>query len=305
VATPFQAMHQAIHDAHRGDLDALILQIRGFGITQPIREPVIVALTRPVLVPGQIPPRLAGLLEAKGPLAVLRGARVHDGATELVEVSGTGNPQLHYCSRFELVSCAILWFSEQARDPYHETDRTREIAKLSRMNLPITPASAPAALHDPPLEPPDPARIAAMKPRFAELARLVETYALEQNVQLLRQLVAMATPPKAARESASAPAAARTRRGAPKPAAEDGATVTVRGGFSDELGRPFVVAELREGDHAMRAIALVPPDTARNARFELTAGGDVANRLPALLAERPRLITLAGRVRAQEAGHGR
>jgi hypothetical protein len=171
------------------------------------------------------------------------------------------------------VSCAILWFSEPVRDAYRESDRARELAKLARMKLPITAASAPAALHDPPLAAPDPARIAAMRPRFAELVRLLEAYAVEQNVQLLRRLEA----------AARAPAAA----------------IRVRGGYSDELGRPFVVAELRDGDHAMRALALVPSGTAR---IELVAGGDVANRLPALLAERPRIVTLAGRERepAQE-----
>lgn len=287
VATAFQALHQAVHDELRADVDPLIVQIRGFGITQPIREPAVVSLTRPTLVASQVPRRLATLLEARGPLGALRGARVHDGARELVEVSGIGNPQLHHCARFELVSCAILWFSEPVRDAYRESDRARELAKLARMKLPITAASAPAALHDPPLAAPDPARIAAMRPRFDELVRLLETYALEQNVQLLRRLEAAAAPPKLAR-------AAPGRR---RPADDRAAAVAiqVRGGYSDELGRPFVVAELRDGDHAMRAIALVPSGAAR---IELVAGGDVANRLPALLAERPRIITLAGRARA-------
>ena len=288
VATPFQAMHQAVHDAAGGAPDALILQIRGFGITQPIREPAIVALTRPILVPSQIPPRLAGLLEAKGPFGALRGARIHDGARDLVEVSGVGNPQLQYCARFELVSCAILWFSEPVRDAYRESDSARELAKLARMKLPITTAPAPAALHDPPLGAPDPARIAAMQPRFAELVRLLEAYAVEQNVQLLRRLEAMAVAPAAPPRPA--------RRGGPAPrAAEERAVIAIRGGYSDELGRPFVVAELSEGDHALRALALVPSGTAR---IELTAGGDAASRLPALLAERPRILTLAGRALA-------
>ncbi len=278
TATAFQALHQAVHDVHRAELEPMIVQIRGFGITQPIRDPAVVSLTRPALVPSLIPRRLARLLEAKGPLGALRGARLHDGARELVEVSGIGNPQLHHCARFELVGCAILWFSEPVRDAYRESDRARELAKLARMKLPITVSSAPAALHDPPLAAPDPARIAAMRPRFAELVRLLELYALEQNVQILRRLEAMAAASRAA--------------------------VEVRGGYSDELGRPFVVAELREGDHALRALALVPSGTAR---IELDAGGDVADRLPALLAERPRIVTLAGRSRtpAPEARDGR
>lgn len=266
AATAFQALHQAVHDAHRGDPAALILQIRGFGITQPIRDPVVVTLPRPILVRSQIPARLAGLLEAKDALGVLRGARIHDGARELVEVSGVGNPQLHYCARFELVSCAILWFGEPVRDGYREVDRERELAKLARMKLSVTAASAPAALHDPPLGAPDPVRLAELKPRFDELVRLLETYALEQNVQVLRLVTAMV--------------------------AAD-AAVTARGGYSDELGRPFLIAELHEGDHAMRALVLIPSGTGR---IDLEGGGDVANRLPGLLARRPRIVTLVGRV---------
>ena len=265
TATAFQALHQAVHDAHRGEPDALILQLRGFGITQPIREPVVVTLPRPILVPGQLPARLAGLLEAKGALGVLRGARLHDGARELVEVSGVGNPQLQYCARFELVSCAMLWFGEPVRDGYREVDRARELAKLARMKLPITTASAPAALHDPPLAAPDPARLAELAPRFDALVRLLETYALEQDVQVLRRVTAMTAA---------------------------GPEVTAHGGYSDELGRPFLIAELRAGDHAMRALVLIPSGTGR---IDLEAGGDVANRLPGLLARRPRIVTLVGR----------
>jgi gamma-polyglutamate biosynthesis protein CapC len=271
VMTGFQAFHQAVYETPRDPERAApmhepaILVIRGFGVTQPIRDAAVVTMPRPLLGPEQLPARIAALLAPEGALGFIKPVRLNDGAEELVDVTGTGNPQLHYCSKFEGVDCAMLWFSELVRDAYKEVDRDREMQKLERMKVPIVRASAAAALVEPELGAPDPAKVAAAKPRFTELVRIAEAYSIEQNVQLLRVLVNRAA---------------------------EGNRVAVRGGFSDELGRPFLIVELHEGDLVLRGLVLIPSGSER---IDLTAGSERAKHVPELLGRRPRLVTYAGR----------
>jgi len=265
VATAFQAFHQAVHDARRATPDATILQIRGFGITQPVREPVVVMFPRALPSPDRLPKYIAALVGKTGALSRFQPVRFDSGARELVDLAGTGNPQLQYCTRFETTTCALLWFSEAARDEYRDVDRDRELAKLARMNVRITNATATAALLESPagddqgppaLAPPDAAHAARLRAKFAELGKLAETFALERNVHLLRRMPA------------------------------------VTAGYSDELGRPFLLIELRDGDHVIRGLVPIPAGTENVA---LDAGDDTAKLLPELLAQRPRSITVVGR----------
>jgi len=221
---------------------------------------VVVALGRPLLEPSQVPKRLQGVL-ANGVLTGLGAPQLHDGAQKLVDLSVIGNPQLQYCGRFALVDCATLWFSDRARDRFREIDRDKELAKLVRMNITVSTAHADAALLEPALTAVDKP---ALEKRFAEVQRVLEAYATQQNVQLLRVLEQMA-------------------------ASSHGA-LWVRGGYSDELARPFVVAGMREGDRERRAIVLVPGGTVR---YELKLAD--AKQASTLLAQRPLILSLEGR----------
>jgi len=198
---------------------------------------------------------------ANGVLKGLGDPQLHDGAQKLVDLSVIGNPQLQYCGRFALVDCATLWFSDRARDKFRELDRDKELAKFVRMNIPLTTAHADAALLEPALTPVDKP---TLEKRFAEVQRVLEAYATQQNVQLLRVLEQMV-------------------------ASSHGA-VWVRGGYSDELARPFVVAGVREGDRERRALVLVPGGTVRH-EVKLAA----AKQAPQLLAQRPLVLWVEGR----------
>jgi gamma-polyglutamate biosynthesis protein CapC len=262
TTTPFQAFHQAVHDRLRTADGALVLQVRGFGVDQPVdaNANVVVALGRPLLEPGQVPKRLQGVL-ANGVLTGLGAPKLHDGAQNLVDLSVIGNPQLQYCGRFALVDCATLWFSDRARDRFREIDRDKELAKFVRMNISLTTAHADAALLEPALTAVDQP---TLEKRFAEVERVLEAYATQQNVQLLRVLEQMV-------------------------ASSHGA-VWVRGGYSDELARPFVVAGVREGDRERRALVLVAGGTARH---EVKLAD--AKQVSTLLAQRPLVLWLEGR----------
>src|SRR5262249_8284015 len=52
LRTPFQAVHEVIHGALADEGSPLILQVRGFGIQQPVTADLVVALGRPLL-PGR------------------------------------------------------------------------------------------------------------------------------------------------------------------------------------------------------------------------------------------------------------
>ena len=223
TATAFQAFHQAAHDARRSLKDAMMLQIRGFGVTQAVSEPLVLMFSRGTPAPSKLPPQLVAALvdDETGPLGALGAMRFDDGAAELVDLAGTGNPQLQYCARFEATTCALLWFSEAARTAYRDVDRERELAKLARIQIAPVAKPAAAALLDG-VVPAQPS--ASLRARFADLTASAEAYAADRNIHGLRRL-----PPGA-----------------------------VRVGYSDELGRPFLFLELTDGDHVMRAIVPIP-----------------------------------------------
>jgi hypothetical protein len=251
TATAFQAFHQAAHDARRTIKDASILQVRGFGVTQSVSEPIVLMFSRSQPAPAKIPPALVTALvdDETGPLGALGALRLDDGARELVDLAGTGNPQLQYCARYEAATCGLLWFSEAARETYRDADRDRELAKLARAQ--IAPTAKTSMLFD--------GLVAGevsgeLRTRFTDVAAIAESYAAERNVHLLRRL-----PPKA-----------------------------VHAGYSDELGRPFLLVEVSEGDSVMRGLVPIPGGEERIDR------ADPAH-LHALLARRPKILTASGR----------
>lgn len=262
----FQAFHQAAHDRLRNSLGSAMISVRGFGVTQPIRDQVVVALAQPLLDRERLPPPIARVLKEDRGVASLAPHRINDGARELVDLAGTGNPQLQYCARFDLVACALVWFSDSARERYHEVPRDRELAKITRMGLAATDRTAAEELAVPELAVADPTRERVLRDRFAPIATLMDAYARSGNVQLLRSIAGHA-------------------------AASRGA-LTVTGGYSDELGRPFLAARLRDGDHELRAVSLTPAGVAR---LELPPGSGAVDRAGGLLAQRPLSVVILGR----------
>jgi hypothetical protein len=255
LATALHAFHQAAFHASRDG--AVVLQLRGFGATQPVKDPLVVSTWRPILAADQVPPALATLTNGAD-LAFLGRPRFFDGSRELLDLAGTGNPQLEYCERYESTPCALLWVSEPMRAAYREADRERELTTFGKLGVATTVAAPVAALLEPALEAaPVPQSLQA---RYDALAGIAEGYALDGNAQRLRLLT----------------------------------DANVRGGYSDEVGRAFLALEVRDGDHVMRGIVLVPGGTQRTA---VSPGPDLVRRIDAALAHRPLSIQISGRLR--------
>src|SRR5262249_45690868 len=97
--------------------------------------------------------------------------------------------------------------------------------------------------------------------RFAQLVTLGRSYATEENVHILRQLVKLGG--------------------------------SVRAGFSDELRLPYLRIEAREGKEVLRALVLV--SGADREDVALQAGGPhLAQQIATELFRRPRVIRLSG-----------
>jgi hypothetical protein len=256
VATAVHSFHQAAFHARSASDGAAILQIRGFGTAQPLRDPVLVTLWRPVLGDDQVPPPLASLIN-KQLSGLLGTVRFFDGSRELLDLAGTGNPQLEYCERYESTPCALVWVSEAVRAQFREGDRDRELSTFAKLDIRATAASPIGALLEPPLAPGSPSR--DLQDNYDELLHIVEGYALDGNVQRLRLLA--------------------------------GANVVA--GYSDELGRAFMRIEAREGDRVVRGIVLVPGGSGR---LLVTPGANVARELDIALARRPLSIQISGRL---------
>jgi hypothetical protein len=271
LRTPFQAMHEAVHGALADEGSPLILQVRGFGLAQPVSADLVVALGRPLL-PGRAaavvpldPPwiRLAAALDPSAPLGwAAPGLRYHDGLMDLIELGGIGNAQLHYSTQVGGTAFAMLWFSDRARAPYVGRSFAREAHRFGPVGLPLTVGPPVAALVDPPLGPPPPRPSRALDARFAALVTLGRAYATEENVHILRQLARV-------------------------PGAD------VRAGFSDELKLSYLRLEAREGPEVLRALILV--SGADREDVALAAGAPNLPRLVATeLFRRPRVIRLSG-----------
>jgi hypothetical protein len=270
LRTPFQAFHEVIHGALAEEGSPLILQVRGFGLAQPVTADLVVALGRPLL-PGRAatvvpldPPwiRLAAALDPAAALGwVAANVRYHDGLVDLLELGGIGDAQLHYSTQVGGAAFAMLWFSDRARAPYVGRTFAR---RFTPVGLPLTASPAVTALTDPPLGPPPAQAARALDARFAQLVALGRTYATEENVHLLRQLAHQAGP-----------------------------GATVRAGFSDDLRLPYLRIEAREGKEVLRALVLV--SGADREDVALQAGAPNLARLVATeLFRRPRVIRLHG-----------
>jgi hypothetical protein len=269
MATPFQALHQAIHTALGGAaLDGMIFEIRGFGATQPVREQLVITPSRPLVDPKTITGRLATAL-ATGPLRFAsKSTRMQDGAQELLDLTGTGNPQLHYCQRVDTVQCAMLWFGESTRAAYFGADQELLVERALKMGIRRAPEGVAAALLEPALARPNKQISVPLSERYGRVVKIAQAFAASGNIQVLRELVTHVNSLISA---------------------------SVRIGTSSELGRPFLVIDVREGKDVMRGLVMVPGLGITGAEVIVDAGG--ANelvRLRSALVQRPRVVTLSG-----------
>jgi hypothetical protein len=257
LATSLHAFHRAAFHAKRDG--ALMLQLRGFGSTQPIHDRLVVSLWRPILAPDQVPRALAAVTSSAA-LSFLGRPRFFDGSRELLDLAGTGNPQLEYCERYDATPCALLWVSEPTRAGYREADSERELGTFTKLGVPTTTVSPIAALVEPALES-STAVPRTLQARYDALLRVAEGYALDGNAQRLRGITAM--------------------------------RASVLGGYSEEVGRAFLQLEVREGNSVIRGLVLVPGGTQR---ISLSPGHELPQRVDAALAHRPLSIQLSGRL---------
>ncbi|MBA3452736.1 MAG: hypothetical protein H0T42_06585 [Deltaproteobacteria bacterium] len=128
------------------------------------------------------------------------------------------------------------------------------------MNVKATDVSPVQALSEPSLAPAGEPAPPALEARYADLARVVEGYARDGNVQRLRAL--------------------------PQGSA-------VRGGYSDELGRGFLVFEVREAGQVIRGLVMIPGGSEH---VQLAAGPDLERSIAVALFRRPLSIRVDGTV---------
>ena len=264
-ATPFQVLHQAIHAGLAGADQPLIAEVRGFSSAQPVRDGLVVSLGRALLDVDEVPPRLARALLASGPLGFVPTSRFYDGSLDLLDLAGTGQPQLAYSARVGGVAHAILWFSERVRDGYRGTDRERERARFAPAGLDPAPQLIGDALLRPALAPRAAPIDPALSARFDRVAAVAGDYAARGSVQALRRLTEVAAD----------------------------ADVAVSAGWSPDLGRPYLRLEARRGRQVVRGVVLVPGGEQPEVRLD-AAARDVRSRLATALLGRARLVTVAG-----------
>ncbi len=147
-----------------------------------------------------------------------------------------------------------------------EASEEREHARFAPFALELTRRPAAEALAMPMLGAPPAQASATLATRYTALLAIAQAYASEENVQILRRLVAAA-------------------------AATPGARVIA--GFSLELGRPYLVVEAREGVEVLRGLVLVPGSDRDDRGFDAGAA-DLPLRLGQALFQRPRTLTVHG-----------
>ncbi len=148
VATAFQAVHQAL--ARSMGSEAAIVQLRGFAATRSLRDDLIISLGTPLLDPARAPAGIARILDKAGPIGRLGGSqRWVDGAAEVVELAGAGNPQLLFSRATGGPGVAIVWLSEPIRMGARRVgDRADTLQRAERLGLRFIDQPVAAALHD-------------------------------------------------------------------------------------------------------------------------------------------------------------
>jgi hypothetical protein len=275
---PFEAFHEALHGALVEEGTPLLLQIRGFGVQQPVAEELVVALGRPLL-PGRRaqavpldPPwiRLAAALDPAGPLGWLTGkVRYHDGGKDLLELSGIGNPQLSVFGAGGRPGLrAALVLRPGARRLRRPPVRARGAAlrrrraaapRRARLEGAGRASAGAAAAH----------AVAAAAARVGELVALARRYAAEENLHVLRALGRAGVRHR------------RLQRGAAPPLAAHRGQRRARGGRARWCCSPAAEREdvsplrRRQGPGAPGAVRALPPP----ARAAASTGASAMRRL--------------------------
>lgn len=187
VATAFHAAHQALTRFAARDASGAVVELRGYAMSRPFAEDVLVSLGTPLLDRGHVPPSIDALFSAGGLLRTIGGApRWVDGGEEVAPLLGRGRPQQLYAQILG-VPFASVWVSPEIRLrrlPQDSLDALRD--RAARTSLPLVErplAEALAAGISP-----GPASDVLHAPAFAPAVELAYRYANTGDLALLALL---------------------------------------------------------------------------------------------------------------------
>jgi hypothetical protein len=246
LRTTFQAFHQAVHRALPAD-SGLVLQLRGYSGRPSVDADVLVDVGVPVLQPDQRPADVERLLAPTGPLGWMASrVRYHDGSPELAGLNDA-SPQSAFSRTFGGARVATLWLSEPLRGAFVGPRLVAEELVLAGLANPKPAEGSPLeALLTPGLSVPSRPVPGALHERFSALTARARRFVLQQNVHELRMLA--------------------------QPARPGMVQQTVRAGYSPAHGLPWLLVEVRQGRHVLRAVYFLQQHPSPQEPAELLAG---------------------------------
>ena len=138
VATAFHAAHQALTRFAARAARGAVVEIRGYGMSRPFTDNVIVSLGTPLLDPRNVPAAVESLFARGGLLETIGGPpRWVDGGDEVAPLLGRGRPQQLYAEMLG-VPFASVWISPEIRLrvlPHDSLDALRD--RATRMAMPL------------------------------------------------------------------------------------------------------------------------------------------------------------------------
>ncbi len=241
VPIAIRAAYLGMQRHARQDPGAAVLVVRGLAAWRALPDDVIIGLRRQLLFDEHEPTALRELLSPTGGLSSVGAeTRIVDGSPELVGLGGEHDPIVRLADTLG-GRAAVLWVASRVRDRYRM--RTPEEVSESYPFLTGTRSAASAAdlllanLRAPVGLPPEP-----LSKQVAALELRLRRYSVSHNMHALRTLCA----------------AVSSKGGTVTPYHEAGTNL------------PMLLAELRSGEHVVRALAL---DLAGDGRIEVNVGG--------------------------------
>ncbi len=187
VATAFHASHQALTRFVARDPRGAVVELRGFAMSRPFTEDVIVSLGTPVLDRSYVPASIDALFSAGGMLRTIGGApRWVDGGELVAPLLGRGRPQQLYAQILG-VPFASVWVSPEIRLrvlPQDSLDDLRD--RAARIALPLVERPLAEALTAG-IRPGAPTEL-LHSPAFAPAVELAYRYANTGDLALLALL---------------------------------------------------------------------------------------------------------------------
>lgn len=269
---PFHAFHRGLERGLAGELEPLILQLRGLAARRSTRHEITVASAR-----NRLPPRLLRLTGEDGDLSWLgRSMSVGFQGIEHAGLASSSGAQLRQVQNAQTADFAALWISYELRARYFDMPAESEQQRSEWTDTPLLVQNPDLWLTEPPLAA-LPGHVSSdLEGVWSRLLRLADLYIENRDMHAREALLTASAESLATGDELLQDLIVETAIA-----------------WSDALSMPYVALRIRSGGEERRAVLLFTRSPSCPTR-DMFVGTDTNREVAAALAHRCRRISLRG-----------